>query len=215
MLAAHRRAVSDRRLVKHQARAAKHERDDGEHDHDALEHDERRLLAKERAGVAVLELRDAVRAARQDKDARGDEAAEEGDAPPRAELGARAAGSRQADHVVGKGSHEEHNDNDLQDQAGHGDVDAGAAAVVLRRRERAANGLQDQAHDVKGDEEPVEELRLDAREVGGKVANRLGEGDVDGRGEEDGGDCEADCENSSVFLVAVDESKVKRQDVLI
>lgn len=193
MLAAHRSAVLDRRLVKHQARAAKHERDAREHDHDALQHDEWRLLAEELASVAVLQLRDAVHAARQDEDARGHEAAEKGDAPPRPELGAGAAGSRQPDHVVGKGDHEERNDNDLQDQAGHGDVDAGAAAVVLRRRERAANGLQDQAHDVKGDEDPVEQLRLDAREVGGKVADRLGEGDVDGRGEEDGGDCEADC----------------------
>jgi hypothetical protein len=52
--------------------------------------------------------------------------------------------------------------------------------------------LEDEADDVEGDEDPDEELRLEAGEFGREVVDCLGEGDVDGGGIEDGSDCEAD-----------------------
>ena len=187
-------------LVKHEGRVAAQQGDTGEDHHDALEDDERNLLAEEGAGVAVLELGDTVGAAGEDKEGGGEEAGEEDDGAPGGKLAAGAAGAGEADEVVGKGAEEDDEHNDLQGEARHGDVDAGAVVALLLGGEGAAGGLQDEADDVKGDEDPVEELGVEARQVGGEVDDGLGEGDVDGGGKEDGGDGEADCRVVSGFF---------------
>ena len=106
-----------------------------------------------------------------------------------------AAGAVEADHVVGESSDESDNDDDLEDQTGHGDVDARVVGIVgFFCGDGTTGSLQDQADDVGGDEDPVEELGLEAGEVWGEVDDGLGQGDIDGRGVEDGGDGEADCE---------------------
>lgn len=72
----------------------------------------------------------------------------------------------------------------------------GASGV---RRHGTACSLEGEADNIKGDEDVVEQLRLEAREVRAEKHDRLGQGHVDGSRVKDGGNSEADW-NSSVSL---------------
>lgn len=146
--------------VEDETRVAEAEEDGGHENEAALEGDEGTLVVHDVAGVPVLELGHAVGAAGEDEDDGAEEADEEGLHPP-AE-GLHAARPPVADHVVGEDCDEGHQDDDLQDQTGHGDVDAGVVGAVGVGRQGTARGLQDQADDIGGDEDPVEELGLEA-----------------------------------------------------
>lgn len=165
-----------------------------------LERDEGPFLTNQLAVVAVLELGHTVRAAGEDNDNRHRQAGEKRLEAPVKRRG--AAGAQVPHHVVGEAGDESRQHNDLQGQAGHGDVDARVVGAAGLGGQRAAGGLQDEADNVKGDEDPVEELWLEAGELGRKVDDGFREGDVDGRGEEDGGEGDADCVRVcvSIFL---------------
>lgn len=175
-------------LVEDETRVAEAEGDGGKDDDEALEDDEGDLVLDQFAIIPILELGNTVDASGEDEDDGGREAGKEGVETP-AKVGG-VARAPVAEHVVAKGHDEEEEDDDLQDQTSHGDVDAHAA--VGRGGHGTAGSLEDEADDIKGDEDPVEELGLEAGELRSQEDDRLGEGDVDGRGVEDGGDGEAD-----------------------
>ena len=181
-----------RPLVKHQARMSKAKRNRSQHYRNAFKRNERGLLPDQLAIVSVLELSNTVRASRKDNENRRRQAAEKHLEAPAKDL--CSAGAQVSNHVVGKGGDKGSQDNDLQGETGQGDVDARVLGVVGFGRQGTAGGLQDEADDVKGDEDPVEELRLEAGEVGCKVDDCLGEGDIDGGCEEDWCDGDADLE---------------------
>ncbi|EFY91147.1 Boty-Like Retrotransposon [Metarhizium acridum CQMa 102] len=104
-------------------------------------------------------------------------------------------------HVFCKGDDEDENHNDLQHQAGHGDVDPRIARPLTLRGERTARGLEREAYQVGGDEDPVEEVGVEGRKLRREMSgdSRLGERHVDGgrveyrtRGDEDDLDEEGD-----------------------
>lgn len=167
---------------------AQHRR--GQEHKDALQHDKGRLLLDELAVVAVLQLGDAIGAASEDQQRRRRQAREKGRQAP-AEAGA-AAGPQVAQHVVAKGDDEEHQHNDLQAETGLGDVDARLVGAGAVGGHGAAGGLERQANDVEGDEDVVEELGLEARQLGREVDDGCRESHVDGCRVEDGGDGETD-----------------------
>lgn len=80
----------------------------------------------------------------------------------------RDVGPRVADHVVGEEGAKGDEDDDLDDEAGHGEVDAHVGAARRGGAQGAAGGLKDEAEDVKGDEEPVDVLCGDAGELWGE-----------------------------------------------
>lgn len=184
--------------VKDEARMAEAERNGGDDDEDALEENKGHLVGDDLASIALPELGNTIGATGEDEQDAGEQAGEEGPLAPA--HGAHAAGAPVAGHVVPKGGEEGDEDDDLEDEAGHGDVDAGLVGAAGVGGQGAAGGLEDEADDVGGDEDPVEELGLEAGELWGEVDDGLGEGDVDGGREEDGGDGEADWMYVSGFL---------------
>lgn len=165
------------------------EGDSGEEDHNTLEDNERNLVLDHLTVITLAELSNTVDTSSENEEDRHAETDEEGLHAP-AEVGGEP-GAKVAEHVVGEGDDEEHEDDDLKGQTSHRDVDTGLR-VVHDGGHGTAGGLEDQADDVEGEEDPVEELGLEAGEFRGEVDDGLGEGDVDGSGEEDGSDGQAD-----------------------
>lgn len=178
------------RAIDDQTRVAEAKGNSREDNDDTLKADEGTLVLDHVTVVAVLQLNNTVDAPGEDEYGRGAQADQESVEAP-AKLGT-AAGEQVADHVVGEGCDEGDEDDDLERQTGHGDVDTRVVAVAGRGRHGTACGLEDEADDVEGDEDVVEELGLEARQFGGKVTDRLGERDIDGSREEDGSDGETD-----------------------
>lgn len=83
--------------------------------------------------------------------------------------------------------------DDLEAEARNGDVDGDFRAAGRYGGERAAAALEDEAEDVAGDEEPVVELGGEACVGGAEVDDYLGEGEVDGCGEEGWSECDTAC----------------------
>jgi hypothetical protein len=183
-------ALAGSLAVKDHAGVAEEEGKDGNNNEDTLEDDEGDLVGDELAVVALAQLGDTEGASAEDEDG-GDGQAREEDIDAPAET-LEAAGHGVADEVVSKGNDKGKEDNDLEDEAGHGDVDADVVAVTGLGGHGTTDGLEDEADEVKGDEDPVEELGLEAGQLGAEEDDGLGEGDVDGSGVEDGGNGEAD-----------------------
>lgn len=165
-----------------------------ENNDNTLKNNEGGLLANQLSVVAVLELGNTVGTTGENQEAGSGETGKESLISPSEARG--SVDAQVADHVVGKGADEGSQDNDLQSQTGHGHVDAqvgGGAALAGVGGHGTAGGLEDEANDVKGDEDVVEQLGLESRQAGSEVDDGLGEGNVDGSAEEDGGDGEADC----------------------
>lgn len=167
----------------------------GQNNQGTLEHDEGDLVGDDLAGIALPELGDTVGATREDEeDGRGETAEEGGHPPAHVDHAARAP---VAEHVVGKGEDEEEDDDHLEDQTRHGDINThtatgiGFVAAGLGGQ-GTAGSLEDETHDIGGDEDPDEELGLEAGEVGREEDDGLGEGNVDGGRVEDGCDGKAD-----------------------
>ncbi|KAI9166612.1 Boty-Like Retrotransposon [Paramyrothecium foliicola] len=176
--------------VEDHSSVAEAEGDGGDNDDGTLEDDEWDLVGDELAVVAVAKLDDTVDASDQDEDGGAGQAGKEGvDAPAET---SEATGHEVANHVVTKGADESDEDNDLEDEAGHGNIDTDIVALVGVARHGTAGGLQDEADDVGGDEDPVEELGPESGQLGGEVNDGLGKRDVDGGSEEDGCDGQAD-----------------------
>lgn len=81
----------------------------------------------------------------------------------------------------------------MEYEAREGDVDAGLVLAVGDGGHGAAGGLEDEADDVRGDEDPVEEFRVHARGGGVDVDGDQVDEDVDCGGEEDGRERDEDC----------------------
>ena len=175
-------------LVEDETRVAEAESDGSKNNHDTLKDDEGDLVLDKITIITILQLGDTVDASGEDEDDGGGETGKEGLEAPAKVGGATRAPV--ADHVVTESDDEEEKDDDLQDQTSHGDVDT--HVVVGRGGHGTTGGLEDEADDIEGDEDPVEELGLEARELRGEENDRLGEGDIDGRGVEYGCDGEAD-----------------------
>lgn len=176
-------------LVEDETRVTEAESNSSKDNHDTLKDDERNLVLDELTIITILELSNTVDASSEDKDDGGRETGKEGlEAPAKVGGATRAPVS---DHVVAESDDEEEEDDDLQDQTSHRDVDTNITAVV-RGGHGTTGGLEDEADDIEGDEDPVEELGLEARKLRGEENDRLGEGDIDGRGVEYGSDGEAD-----------------------
>lgn len=148
---------------------AEHRR--GQKHKDTLQHDKGGLFLDELAVVAVLQLGNTIGTTGQDEQRRRRQAGEEGSEAPAEARG--AAGSQVAEHVVAKGGDEEDQDNDLQAETGLGDVDTGLVGAGGVGGHGASGGLQGEADDVEGDEDVVEELGLEAGQLGGEVDDGL------------------------------------------
>ena len=160
----------------------------GEKDNNTFKNDKGDLLLDQLAIVTILELGDTVDASSEDKDDGSTETSEE-DVHTPAERGSPSR-TEVSDHVVGESGDEDDEDNNLKDETDHGDGDTGV--IVGASGHGTAGGLEGEADDIEGDEDPVEQLGLEARELGVKEVDGLGESDVDGSGIEDGSDSKTD-----------------------
>ena len=175
--------IGPRFSAKDHARVGNVEAEGGQHDHSGcqgqsevsgsshdkgvwdvrrLENHEQRLVADKGPIIALLQLVDAVDAANEDQDG-GKEQETEEQLHPRPQ---RASGRLPdvAYHVFDEHADKEDEGGDLEDQTGDGDPLAGlVAAASLRGRESAAGGLEDERHNVAGNEEPDEELGVESR----------------------------------------------------
>ena len=75
---------------------------------------------------------------------------------------AATAQTEVADHVVGEESTEEENGENLETHPGEGEVDANLTCARGGCGQRAAGSLEDEREYIAGDEDVVEELRLEA-----------------------------------------------------
>lgn len=160
----------------------------------SLQHDKARFVSHNGAPPAAAHLGDAVDAPDQDAEVGAQDGVEEQAGPPVAPEGEGAGGQdvflatlERAAHphqvVRGHGAEAEQ-DGDLEGDADDDDAVAGeqqGGVVGLGRGgEAAADGLQDQARDVGGDEDERVQPRPDARERRRKRQHRVLERQVDG-----------------------------------
>lgn len=75
------------------------------------------------------------------------------------------------DQVVAEEAAEQDDGKDLEAEAHKSEVDTELACARRVCRECAAGGLEDEGEDVAGDEDVVEEIRFEARQVRGKVVD--------------------------------------------
>lgn len=142
-------------------------------DEDSLEHNERDLLADQIPVVPILQLGYTIGATSQNQQGGGYETAEKGfQAPTKVPSAAKA---RISNHVVGEASRERSQNNDLEGETSHGDVDA---QLVVPGRYGTPCGLEGEAHDVEWNEDPVEECGIEAGQLGVEMDDCFGEGDV-------------------------------------
>lgn len=151
--------LANRRTIEGEAGVTPAESSGSQEDANALQDDEWGLVGDNLATVAFLELGDTVCATGEDEnDGSGQTTEESHEAPIH---GGHATGAPVSEHIVGEGGNEGGDDDDLEDQAGHGEVDTNIA-VGLGGGYGAAGGLEDEADDIGGDEDPVEQLGLKA-----------------------------------------------------
>lgn len=164
--------------------------DGRQEDNRAFQDDEGCLILNEALAISVLQFRHTVAATGQDEQRRGCQAGEEGSEAPAPCRG--AARPEVADHVVCKGGDEGGQDDDLEAETclGHIDTDLVGARGVCRHG--TACSLKSEADNIKGDEDVVKQLRLEAREVRAEKHDGLGQGHVDGSRVKDGGNSEGD-----------------------
>lgn len=171
--------------------------DSGKDDDNTLENDEGDLVLDQIAIVTLSELSNTVDASSEDEDDGSRETSEKSNHAPAKSFG--PAGSPISDHVVGEDGDEDNEDNNLEDETGHGDINTNAA--VGAGGHGTTGSLENEADDVEGDEDPVEKTGLEARERRIEEVDCLGESDVDGSGIEDGSDgktdfrCWLDCDS--------------------
>lgn len=139
----------------------------------SLKANEQGLVGDEvRVSITLAQLVRPVDAAPKDEDdGKSQEAEEELEAHVN---GHGASAAEVAKQVVAeeRAKGEEH--NDLEDEAGHGDIDADLAGAGAGGGEGAAGGLQDEADEVEGDEDPVEILWIEAGQLRAKMVNAGG-----------------------------------------
>jgi hypothetical protein len=118
---------------------------------------------EQRAKISAAQLVDPVRAAQQDEDdGKGEEEEEELDA----EVGLlQSVDAEVPDQVVGAERDKAEQREDLEGEAGQGNVDADVVLARRLGRGAAAAGLEGEGGDVAGDEDPVEELRVETRQT--------------------------------------------------
>lgn len=168
---------------------AKAKSNSSQDDHNTLEDNKGDLVLDQVTIVTILELDNTEDTSSKNEDNGSGETNEESvDAPAKSRAITRAPVS---EHVVGKGSNECSQDNDLKDQTSHGDVDT-KVAVVIAGGQGTTGSLENEADDIERNENPVEELGLESRELRGKEDDGLGKSDVDRGRVEDGGNGQAD-----------------------
>lgn len=176
------------RLVEDKTRVAEAEGNSSKNDDNTLKNDERDLVLDQVTVITLTELSNTIDASSEDKDNGTRETSKEGSLAPAEGLGMTR--SPVSNHVIGECSDEDDKDNNLEDKTGHRDINTNIA--IRLGRHGTTSSLEDEADDVEGDKDPVEQCRLEAREFGAEEVDCLGEGDIYGSGIEDGSDCEAD-----------------------
>jgi hypothetical protein len=164
------------------------ESDGSKNDDNTLKDDERNLMLDQVTIVTLTELSNTVDASSKDKDDGRRETEEENSHAPAKSLS--LARSPVSDHVVGESGDEGNEDDNLEDKTSHGDINTNLAVGLGGHG--TTGGLEDKADDIEGDEDPDEELRLEAGEFRREVVDCLGEGDIDRGSIEDGSDRETD-----------------------
>lgn len=122
----------------------------------ALEADEEALVSEEGTEVTLAQLSNTVGASDEDED--GGEEEEDQKSPHglvESVLGGRASSPGD---VVGEESKEADEGDDLEDEAGKGDVlaDLYGSSISTSGRQGTAHRLQDEGDDIGGDKDPVE-----------------------------------------------------------
>lgn len=170
--------------------------DSSKDDYNTLENDEGDLVLDQIAIVTLSELSNTVDASSEDEDDGSRETSEKSNHTPAKSLG--PAGSPISDHVVGEDGDEDNEDNDLEDETSHRDINTNTA--VGAGGHGTTGSLENEADDVEGDEDPVEKTGLEARERRIEEVDCLGESYIDGSGIKDGSDgktdlrCWSDCD---------------------
>jgi hypothetical protein len=164
------------------------ESDGSKDNNNTLKDDEGNLMLDQVTIVTLTELSNTVDASSKDKDDGSRETKEESSHAPTESLSLTR--SPVSDHVVRESSDEGNEDDNLEDKTSHGDINTNLAVGFSGHG--TTSGLEDEADDIEGDEDPDEELRLEAGEFGREVVDCLGEGDIDGGSIEDGSDRETD-----------------------
>ena len=178
----------------------------GDDDHSPLEADKEALVPYKSARPALAQLGDAVN--RSDEDAQGrqrqgdEEGAERGAGPQRGVFRVQGGVAAQCAHPpqrldeeIETEELEEQEGEDLKGQPRHHDVVARVGASVLVAGDgchAAANGLEEEGEDVAGDEDAGVRERFEVRVFRAEGDDDAGEGEVDTRGEEGGGNGQAD-----------------------
>lgn len=176
------------RLVEDKTRVAEAESHSSKNDDNALKDDEGDLVLDQITIITLTELSNTIDASSEDKDDGSRETSKEGSLAPAESLGMTR--SPVSNHVIREGSDEDDKDDNLEDKTGHRDINTNIA--IRLGRHGTTSSLEDEADDIEGDEDPVEQCGLEARELGAEEVDCLGEGDIDGSGIEDGSDREAD-----------------------
>lgn len=68
--------------------------------------------------------------------------------------------------IVDEECGEDCENDDLEAETSQGNVDAGLAATRADNREASTSGLKYEADEVEWDEDPIKEVRLEARDLG-------------------------------------------------
>jgi hypothetical protein len=175
------------RLVEDKARVTEAEGNSSKNDDNTLKDDKRDLVLDQITIITLTELSNTVDAPSKDKDDGTRETSKEGSLTPAEGLGMTR--SPVSNHVVREGGDEDDKDDNLEDKTGHRDVNTNIAIRLCRHG--TTSSLEDEADDIEGDKDPVEQCGPEAREFGTEEVDCLGEGDVDGRCIEDGSNREA------------------------
>jgi hypothetical protein len=167
---------------------AEAESNSSKNDDNALKNDKRNLMLDQITVITLTELSNTIDASSEDKNDGSGKTSKESSLTPAESLGVTR--SPVSNHVVREGGDEDNKDDNLEDKTSHGDIDTNVA--IRLGGHGTTSSLEDETDDIEGDEDPVEEFRREARELGTEEVDCLGEGDIDGSGIEDGSDREAD-----------------------
>lgn len=142
-------------VVKGESRVTSVQKENSNAHHATFEADEEALVSEEGTEVTLAQLSNTVGAS--DEDENGREEEEDEESPHglvESVLGGRASSPSD---VVGEESAEAEESDDLEDEAGKGDVlaDLDGSSVCTSRRQGTAHRLQDERDDIGGDEDPV------------------------------------------------------------
>lgn len=87
--------------------------------------------------------------------------------------GTAVAGAEVADQVVAEKNTEDYKNGNLECKTGHGNVDTCLAGTLADCRESTTSGLENEADEIGGDEDPPYKLGLDARNLGSEGLNAI------------------------------------------